>query len=392
MCTRRLPWRLPAGHNPPPRLHLKFPEDLNRVFTAYIGVQLHSACLGDSRRSTGLLGPPAARIQKWLANPEFAPVSTEQFQLLDDSTTHALAHENNVSGNDKPVKSSSGIKSLIWVCYWTDETKYKASIQTLNLPGIYRGLDTASKTHIGLWLEHFASDTSRLETVYSATDYLPGLARLPGTSTAHHVHTGYWGAARDRIPGSAEDLFEEDISKSNPDSDLPGDPSTPMIHAKSLGTYITGTNTHNIVHIRSGQFWGNCNDEEANAYLNTLEPKLRSGLSYLWTSPEETRSSGVRYLHNIKPLSNTSTSGDDSVSTIHQTREACVTAFFNNMVDMEGWAARHPSHLAIWAGAIKHGKRFGDERMFRTWHEVSILKGGEARFEHIAPSLRGARH
>lgn len=383
MCTRRLPLRQPPGHNPPPRLHLKFPENLDRVFTVYIGVQVHSTSLGDFQRTTSLLEQPAAQIQKWLANPEFAPLSTEQFQLLDDSTTHPLSHENDISGSDIPIKSSSGIKSLIWVCYWTDETKYNASIRTLDLPGIYHALDIASKTHIGLWLEHFACDTSRLETVYSATDYLPGLARLPGTSTAQHVHTGYWGAARDRIPSSAEDSFEEDTSTDNHDSVLPDDTSTITTHAQSLGTHITGTNTHNTVHIRSGQFWGNCNDEETNAYLNTLEPKLRAGLSYLWNSPEETRSSGVRYLHNINPLSKTSTSGEDFVSTIQQTKEACVTTFFDNMADLEGWAARHPSHLAIWAGAIKHGKRFGDERRFRTWHEVSVLKGGEARFEYV---------
>lgn len=60
-----------------------------------------------------------------------------------------------------------------------------------------------------------------------------------------------------------------------------------------------------------------------------------------------------------------------------------MTAFFRNMTDLEGWAARHPSHLAIWAGAVKHGKRFGEERRFRTWHEVSVLRGGEARFEYV---------
>ncbi|OOQ85870.1 putative phenylacetaldoxime dehydratase family protein [Penicillium brasilianum] len=381
MCTRRLPLRQPPGHNPPPRLHLKFPEDLNRVLTAYIGIQLHSTSVDDIQKSTSLLEQPVAQIQGWLANPEFSPVSTEQFQLLDDSTTHALSRGNAISSSHSPIKSSSAITSLIWVCYWTDETKYKSSLQNLNLPGIYHALDTPSKTHIGLWLEHFASDTSRLETVYSATDYLPGLARLPGTSTAHHVHTGYWGAARDRIPGSAEDSFEGDPSGSNRDSDLPEDLSNATIQARSLGTHITGTNTHNMVHIRSGQFWGNCNDEEANAYLNILEPKLCAGLSYLWNAPEEARSSGVRYLHNIEPLSDDS--GYNSVSIVHQTKEACVTAFFNNMADLEGWAAQHPSHLAIWAGAIKHGKRFGDERKFRTWHEVSVLKGGEARFEYL---------
>lgn len=380
MCTRTFPLRQPPGHNPPPRLHLRFPEGLERVFTAYIGIQIHSTSLDDTQRRVDLLQEPTTQIQTWLANPEFAPVSTEQFQLLDDATTHQLSPTHNINDSTVPPEARSPIQSLIWVCYWTNETKYKTSLSNLNLPKIYHNLDPASNPHIGLWTEYFASDTSRLETVYSATDYLPGLARLPGTFTAQHVHTGYWGAARDRIPGSAVDLFEGDSSDNTHDTDLPKKRSTgTKTMTQSLAKHITGTNTQNMVHIRSGQFWGNCNDEEANAYLHTLEPKLRTGLSYLWNASEESSSSGVRYLQNIN-INPMPTPGQ---STIQQTKEACVTAFFKNMTDLERWAARHPSHLAIWASAIKHGKKFGDERRFRTWHEVSVLRGGEASFEYV---------
>lgn len=385
MCTRTFPLRQPPGHNPPPRLHLRFPEDLEKVFTAYIGIQLHSTTLDHNQKIVDLLKQPATQIQEWLTYPSFAPVSTEQFQLLDDNTTHLHSNKPDIEKSDPQPdpKSRSVIQSLIWVCYWTDETKYKASLEHLNLAQIYHSLDTLSRSNIGLWLENFTSDTSRLETVYSATDYLPGLAHLPGTSTTHHVHTGYWGAARDRIPGSADDLFEGDACKIPGITDSSKALSTTNVVIKSPGAHITGTNPHNMVHIRSGQFWGNCNDEETDAYLNTLEPKLRAGLSHLWNNPRETSSSGVRYLRNIAPELQPDTSGDDFISTVRQTKEACATAFFKNLSDLERWAARHPSHLAIWAGAIKHGKRFEGERKFRTWHEVSVLKGGEARFEYV---------
>lgn len=378
MCTRTFPLRQPPGHNPPPRLHLRFPEGLERVFTAYIGVQLHSTSSDDTQRRVDLLEQPITQIQTWLANPEFAPVSTEQFQLLDDATTHSLSRTRDINSSTIPPEGRPATQSLIWVCYWTNETEYKTSMSTLNLPKIYHNLHLAAKSHIGLWTEHFASDISRLETVYSATDYLPGLARLPGTYTAQHVHTGYWGAARDRIPGSAVDLFEGDSSDNTQDTDLPETRSTDTkTITQSLGKHITGTNTQNMVHIRSGQFWGNCNSEETHAYLHTLEPKLRTGLSYLWNASEGSNSSGVRYLQNIDPVP---TPGGNPPQ---QTKESCVTAFFTNMADLETWAARHPSHLAIWAGAIKHGKKFGDKRRFRTWHEVSVLRGGEARFEYV---------
>ena len=32
---------------------------------------------------------------------------------------------------------------------------------------------------------------------------------------------------------------------------------------------------------------------------------------------------------------------------------------------------------------MKHAKQFGEGRKFMTWHEVSILKAGEARFDYV---------
>lgn len=80
----------------------------------------------------------------------------------------------------------------------------------LDLEHLYHSsLPEPIRPYIGLWKESFPSEISRLETVYSATDYLAGLARLPGTEMRPHTFTGYWGAARDRIPGTGWDAFEE---------------------------------------------------------------------------------------------------------------------------------------------------------------------------------------
>jgi hypothetical protein len=83
---------------------------------------------------------------------------------------------------------------------------------------------------------------------------------------------------------------------------------------------------------------------------------------------------GLRYLKNTAL-------GSSQYET--NSRETCVTGFFRNLSDLEGWAKRHPSHLAIYTGAIKHAKKFGEDRKFRTWHEVSVLKRGEAHFEYL---------
>ncbi|KAA8644976.1 phenylacetaldoxime dehydratase family protein [Aspergillus tanneri] len=287
----------------------------------------------------------AKAIETWLyENRGTTPSSIERFRVID--------------GDDAP-------KSLVFVCYWDDERKYDEGIRKLNLRHLYRQLDTQKQQSVGLWCERFTSDISRLETNYTGLDYLPGLARIPGTSTVDHTYTAYWGAARDRIPDSAFDLFEQEKDSVTA---VPPDPVP-----SSLGKYLIGTNYHNMVHIRSGQFWKNCDEDEKRSYEEGLEPTLREGLSYLWKNPVDSGSMGLRYLLNVPSSSSQS----------EKTYESCVTGFFRSLADLETWAKRHSSHLAIYTGAIKHAKNFGDKRKFRTWHEVSVLRSGSGQFEYL---------
>ncbi|KAK9237691.1 hem-containing dehydratase protein [Lipomyces kononenkoae] len=340
--ARLYPFRQPTNHKPPiPRWLVQFPEGVDRVFTAYIGIQQHT------RIGTELVGSsfqPLEAIQQWLAEPKHAPDSVEQFQVLD--------------GDDIA-------NSIVFVCYWDNSEKYEGSMRQLNLAKLHAALNPEHRQSIGLWCERFTSHISRLETNYSGLDYLPGLARLHGTKTVEHTYSAYWGAARDRIPDSSHDLFAFDKSEVIPLSD-----SVPL----TLGRHLAGTNYDNLVHIRSGQFWANCSEVEVKSYEEDLEPTLRIGLSYLWENPVETGSMGLRYLSN---------SPKHSSQRMTEARESCVTGFFRNLSDLEGWAKRHRSHLAIYTGAIKHAKKFGEGRKFRTWHEVSVLKRGEAHFEYV---------
>ncbi|CAI7620195.1 unnamed protein product [Penicillium pancosmium] len=410
--TRTYPLRQPAKHNPPPRLHLVFPKTQKQVFTAYIGIQLHSQTCKNTKGALSLLSEPRSKIQTWLE--EFTPISTEQFFVLDDTPNHRqISAPTQVQAQSQDPNSSSIKKytTLIWACYWSTQDSYQKALADLNLSSMHTSLPESLRPFSGFWAECFISDIARLETVYSATDYMPGLARLPGTSTTKHLHTGYWGAARDRIPGSGEDLFTGDgtvFSDGNGESTAAAEEGEreDVDFQSSLGSNITGTNPSDMVHIRSGQFWGNCNEEEASAYLDNLEPKLRGGLLYLWNSPEESGSLGVRYLRNTNATldlgsslegKNSENEGkedldadanvetDLSIANFLDTcpKETCVTAFFKNMADLEKWASKHPSHLAIHAGAVSHARRFGDARRFRTWHEVSVIRGGDARFEYV---------
>jgi len=338
-CPARIyPLRKPKDHRLPiPRWKLALPSDITHVYTAYLGVQQRS----DNQASTEARSQATAAIQRWLAKYG-EPSAFEHFQLID--------------GCDSP-------DTAIWVCYWTEAEKYRRGMETLSLASLFSSLPTPGRSSIGIWRETFATEISRLETNYSGLDYLPGLARIPGATTEEHENSAYWGAARDRIPDSAFDLFPS-TSEEAPPKTVP----------RGLGQYLIGTNFENMVHIRSGQFWQNCVQDEADAYERKLEPTLHAGLMYLWDNPEETGARGLRYLRNKE----TAASLDS-----RPRKETCGAGFFTSLEALERWAKTHRSHLAIYRGALTHYKMFEARRKLRTWHEVSVLRGGDAKFEYL---------
>ncbi|CAO2657798.1 Nn.00g070580.m01.CDS01 [Neocucurbitaria sp. VM-36] len=143
---------------------------------------------------------------------------------------------------------------------------------------------------------------------------------------------------------------------------------------QGIGQHLVGTNHANLAHIRSGQFWETCGQQEADSYERRLEPTLRAGLEYLRENGEETGAIGIRYLRNEDLPARI---GDDG------RKETCGAGFFTNLEDLENWAKTHKSHLKIYRGALTHYKTFGDTRRFRTWHEVSVIRAGDAHFEYV---------
>ncbi|KAF4955191.1 hypothetical protein FGADI_4773 [Fusarium gaditjirri] len=328
--------RKPEGHKLPiPRWHLALPDDATHVCTAYIGVQNHS----DTQDAGVARDEAIEAIQAWV-NSDTGPAAFETFAVIDGCDVQ---------------------ESTIWVCYWSDKMKYEKGLEDLSLKSIYAQLPETGRASVGIWREAFITEFPRLETNYSGLDYLPGVARLPGASFPEHTLSAYWGAARDRIPSSAYDLFPL------------SNPTPPVTVPRGIGQYLIGTNAENVAHIRSGQFWENCGQQEADSYNNRLEPTLHSGLRYLWENLPDTGALGLRYLRNQDP----------SLKETRPRKESCGAGFFTNLEALEIWAKSHRSHLAIYRGALTHYKTFGDERKFRTWHEVSVLRAGDARFEYL---------
>ncbi|KAJ0417632.1 hem-containing dehydratase protein [Aspergillus carlsbadensis] len=360
---RVYPLARPKGHKPPmERWKLEFRDNENQIHTAYIGVQRHESNPGTATS----FERSVETVQTWLESIDADErPAVEKFEFLE--------------GDDEP-------ESVIWVCYWASSIAYENCIQQLRLTDMYNRI--ARPKAVGLWLERFTTQISRLETNYSGLDYLPGLAQLPGSKPVEHTLTAYWGAARDRIPDSAHDLFSRSEEIHDPPVDIPA----------GVGQHLSGSNVYdNLVHIRSGQFWENCSETESSAYETTLRPTLHAGLRYLWENRTDSGAMGLRFLRNLHndPSPDLKSSGNGGLAPVlvpdSQTaprarppaKETSAAGFFRNLSDLEKWAKRHPSHLAIFNGAIAHARTFGENRKFRTWHEVSILKRGEASFEYV---------
>lgn len=342
--TRTYPLRKPPNHTlPVPRYTATLPQSTTHLHTLYIGLQTHST--NPDPDTTAAAEQVQTHIQTWIDS--IPALVHETFALIDPA------------GGDPPG-------SKIWVCYQTSASTSSPATspippRDIDIVALYATLARPARSALGLWKESFVTPVDRLETNYSGTDYLPGLARLSGVHVVEHDRATYWGAARDRIPESAWDLFPRGEERK------PG----VVTEGDGRGKVLRGTNAANVVHIRSGQWWANCGEEETAAYEGKLEPTLRAGLAYLNAHGGETGCMGIRYLRN------------DQSQHAAQRKETCGAGFFHNLEDLERWSRTHGSHLKIWRGALAHYKAFPENRRLRTWHEVSVIREGEARWEYV---------
>jgi hypothetical protein len=329
---RLYPLRKPEGHVPPiPRWQIEFEPRFEALHVVYLGLQCHESA---ARASCDAL---TAQLAARLAGGEDRPYSFETFKVL--------------KGTDVP-------ESTLWVAYWLEGEKC-ARWRAENRPADILAQAGADKARIGAWLEQFCIRPGRLETNYSGLDYIPGLARHPNASPHRHEYSAYWGAARDRIKDSGTNAFEDQFN-----------PLALQDRPAGYGQRVTGAPFQNMTYIRSGQYWETCDADEKEAYTGKLQPTLVAGLQYLWDHPEETGTFGLRYIVNVdaqgQPL-----------------LETCGQGYYRSLGHLEHWAATHPSHLAIFHGAIAHAQAFGARRKLRTWHEVGILNAGEGSFEYV---------
>ena len=268
----------------------------------------------------------------WTVNelPEHTSFSMLFVRGGDDSTVEALRQEL-TDGPDVPDHLerarvvNTGDQATVFLGYWTNPKSQQRWCR-----------HSRALSRAGVLQETAIIPAKRWETLHSTPELTPGVRNLR-TVELTDVHE-YWGAARDRIPDSA-------------DSELASEPATPL--------------PGNLCLIRSGQVWEHCGEAERELYFTDVEPNLTAGIDFLAKHPE-TGCISSRFLREQ------TIDGEDLEST-------SFVGWFRDLKSLEDWSRTHPTHLAIFNSFLSMVADLGFDIDIRLWHEVAVIPAGCVR-------------
>lgn len=326
---RKYPLIKPEGHVPPiPRYTARMPEDVSLIKIMYLGVQSRN---GDMAGCLDKLGEIGA-----LLDGENGPEYFDFAKFID----------------------MQGCPTMFAVAYWRSPEAYDAWQQTDTVSAWWQ--DSSKETGDFGYFKETMSVASDYAETNIFLEYVRGLSACPMSNIKQIDETGYWGAARDRFPASAYDLFATET-----DGQLSMNVDR---HADKTRTAIVPPK--NFVVIRSGVTWQDCGEEQLTSYQKSIKPKLDIGMTYLRENPLDTGCCSLRQVDVI--------SKDGEVA-----KEEFSVGYFLCLTDLETWAHEHPAHLAIFTRAIAEREKYGDDLELRTYHEIYVLAAQGSRFEYV---------
>ena len=316
MTPRKYPKRMPADWEPnEPAFEATFPDDFSVVVT-YLGVQ----------------GAPSTRdaVQReWVA---------------------ALSREGGAPSVECAVfTDAAGVVNDVVIAYWRTPADEGAFWDQSDLAAWWND-DTRLQDNAGYWRESFVVPRERLETLISSEGYQTGVAKLSNGVSGPIREHGYRGAARDRITGSAEDDFSGGARSVTPHLD-------PETTRKRRVHFFA---PRDLCVIRSGQDWSRCSDEESAYYHREVAPTLEAGMNFLRDEGHNIGCYACRFMQEISPA------GDPNPRTFG-------LAYFGDLDQLETWADRHPTHLAILDKFLKLLQATDFQLGLTLWHEVLVL-------------------
>lgn len=263
------------------------------------------------------------------------------------------------ASQEAPLESATfedlaGVKNTVFISYW-HKRQYDSWWDQAQ--SWWADQTRVAQGH-AYWREIYSVTPDRLETLHS-TPNSHGIAAMAPELFGPVEEHAYPGAMRDRIPISA-------------DHDLKGSKEVPGLTAvlSDGGKRIRLQPPNNFCVIRSGQDWTHCTQEEAEFYINALQPKLQTGMAFLSENPKESRCLCMRLMNNVD------SQGEKMQQTFGLGYAIDIFAF-------EEWAKSHPTHVDIFDRFMEHAGRFGEDMNLRLWHEVSVVDADSGDFEYI---------
>lgn len=139
---------------------------------------------------------------------------------------------------------------------------------------------------------------------------------------------------------------------------------------------VAGNGTHlrviphgNLCLIRSGQDWSATQGEQRRMYLQDVEPVLRAGMHYLRDQGLEIGCFANRYMTVVDAEG-------------RPTEKSYGMSWWRSLADLERWAESQPTHLAIFAAAMKYLSTVGADAQLKVYHEVTVAAAAEQYFEY----------
>jgi len=243
----------------------------------------------------------------------------------------------------------AGFTNVILVAYWKSPTQFQAWFERWATGWTRDGVAGISA---GTFTEIVRPSVERFETLFSS-DLTEGVARVSaGLSNPVREH-GYWGGARDRMAISQTDT---------------------LLPSSVLKVVTTGRHQRVIAHdslclIRSGQDWRATEGAERRLYLDEVEPVLRAGMDFLRDLGLSVGCFVNRYMTVL----------DDAGEL---TEKRFGMSWWRSLTALERWAECHPTHLAIFAAAMRYLTTMGAAAKLRLYHEVTVATAEQQSFDY----------
>lgn len=209
---------------------------------------------------------------------------------------------------------------------------------------------------MGYWQERLSLPARRIEALHSS--YNKDGHSHGGELVGPIRHHAYWGAMRDRLPASRDDLLPAPLERRT------------RADVASVGQRIVVTPPLNLAIIRSGHDRAHASEQEIALYDEIVRETLLDGMRYLETEGEDVGCYACRYLTEVD-------AGDRD---LQRNFGHCL---FHSLADLEDWAKSHPTHLAIFGSFFKLQKLCDNQMTLRFWHEVAVLPATGQHFEYI---------